>query len=241
MTWYLSVRKVVPTLTSKSVEIYPSMAGAKQLDDTSFILVLAGAVRPAVVCSGHYIALHRGACRGALQARRERRLVLQVPEVLIEASANIVVRGERRVSMPIVSAVLPCGWGIAPPFIGQGGGNLQACRTILPTCRGMASSAAELTVVLENLAPVGASWRVLCSYRSDFEGSSVEVGRPVAARGPTRGWSQREIVRGTVASVATSCPRALQQRRGCRHSARRDAEVAGMDAQGGWCRRGPLA
>jgi hypothetical protein len=190
----LSVRKVVPTLTSKSVEIYPSMAGAKQLDDISFILVPAGAVRPAVVCSGQYIALHRGACRGALQARRERRLILQVPKVLIEASANIVMRGERRVSMPIVSVVPFCGWGIAPPFIGQGGGNLQACRTILPTCRGMASSVAELTVVLKNLAPVGVSWRVLCSYRSDFEGSSLEVGRPVAAHGPTRGWSQREIV-----------------------------------------------
>jgi hypothetical protein len=39
--------KLVPTLTSKSAEIYPSMAGAKKLDDTSFILVLAGAVRPA--------------------------------------------------------------------------------------------------------------------------------------------------------------------------------------------------
>jgi hypothetical protein len=30
----LSVRKVVPTLTSKSTEIYLSMAGAKQPDDT---------------------------------------------------------------------------------------------------------------------------------------------------------------------------------------------------------------
>jgi hypothetical protein len=29
-----------------------------------------------------------------LQARRERRLVLQVPEVLIEASINIVVKAE---------------------------------------------------------------------------------------------------------------------------------------------------
>jgi hypothetical protein len=85
----LSVRKVVPTLTSKSAEIYPSMASAKQLGDTRFIMVPAGAVRPAGMCSGHCIALHRGACRGVLQARRERRLVLQVPEVLIEASANI--------------------------------------------------------------------------------------------------------------------------------------------------------
>jgi hypothetical protein len=96
------------------------MAGAKQLDDTSFILVPTGAVHPAVVCSGHYIALHRGACRGVLQVRRERRLVLQVPKVLIETSVNIVVRDERRVSMPIISAVPFCGWGIAPPFIGQG-------------------------------------------------------------------------------------------------------------------------
>jgi hypothetical protein len=110
------VRKVVPTLTSKSVEIYPSMAGAKQLDDTSFILVPTGAVRPAVVCSGHYIALHRGACRGVLQARRERRLVLQVPEVVSEASANIEVRGERRVSVPIVFVCRPLRLGDCPSF-----------------------------------------------------------------------------------------------------------------------------
>jgi hypothetical protein len=38
--------------------------------------------------------LHRGACRGELQARRERRRILWVPEVLIEASANIVVKAE---------------------------------------------------------------------------------------------------------------------------------------------------
>jgi hypothetical protein len=59
-----------------------------------FILVPAGAVRPTVVCSGHYIALHHGACRGGLQAWRERRPGLQVPKVLIEASANIVVKAE---------------------------------------------------------------------------------------------------------------------------------------------------
>jgi hypothetical protein len=38
--------------------------------------------------------LHRGARRGGLQAWRERRPDLQVPEVLIEASANIVVKAE---------------------------------------------------------------------------------------------------------------------------------------------------
>jgi hypothetical protein len=37
----LSVRKVVPTLTSTSIEIYLSMAGAEQHNDTGFILVPA--------------------------------------------------------------------------------------------------------------------------------------------------------------------------------------------------------
>jgi hypothetical protein len=77
----LSVRKVVPTLSSTSAEIYLSMAGAKKLGDTEFIMVPTGAVHPSVVCLRHCIALHRGACRGALQVRRERRWSLQVPEV----------------------------------------------------------------------------------------------------------------------------------------------------------------
>jgi hypothetical protein len=77
----LSVRKVVPTLTSTSAESYLSMAGAKQLGDARFILVPAGAVRLVGVCLGHCIALHHGARRGELQARRERRRSLQVPEV----------------------------------------------------------------------------------------------------------------------------------------------------------------
>jgi hypothetical protein len=49
----LSVRKVVPTLTSTSAEIYLSMAGAKQHNDMGFILV------PAV---------GRTSSRGALEA-----------------------------------------------------------------------------------------------------------------------------------------------------------------------------
>jgi hypothetical protein len=70
------------------------MAGAKQLVTLILSWFRPGAVRPAVVCSGHYIASHRGARRGGLQARRERRSGLQVPEVLIDASANIVVKAE---------------------------------------------------------------------------------------------------------------------------------------------------
>jgi hypothetical protein len=101
-----------------------------------------------------------------------------------------------------------------------------------PMCGGMACSATELTTILANLAPVGASWRVLCSYTSGFEGGGVVVGCPAAARGPVRGCRQQGSIRGTVAGMATSRPCALQQRRGCRRSTRRDAAVAGMAAQG---------
>jgi hypothetical protein len=45
-----------------------------------------------------------------------------------------------------------------------------------PTCGGMASSAAELMAILVDPAPVEASWGVLCSYRSSFEGDGVAVG-----------------------------------------------------------------
>jgi hypothetical protein len=69
----LSVGKIVPTLTNKSAEIYLSMAGAKQHDDASLSWFRPWAVRPTGVRSGPCIALHRSACRGELQATRERR------------------------------------------------------------------------------------------------------------------------------------------------------------------------
>jgi hypothetical protein len=52
-----------------------------------------------------------------------------------------------------------------------------------PTCGGVVSSATELTAILANPAPVEASWHVLCSYRSSFEGGDVVVGRRAAAAG----------------------------------------------------------
>jgi hypothetical protein len=85
-----------------------------------------------------------------------------------------------------------------------------------PTCGGVEISATELMAVLANPAPVEASWRVLCSYRSGFEGGGVVVSRPTTAasqfEGAVNGGGD---VRDTVAIVATSCPRAPQQQRGC--------------------------
>jgi hypothetical protein len=70
-------------------------------------------------------------------------------------------------------------------------------------------SATELTAVLANPAPVGVSWRVLCSHRSGFEGDDVVVGRLATAVGRFEGAVNGGPVRGAVAVVATSCPRAL--------------------------------
>jgi hypothetical protein len=66
---------------------------------------------------------------GRLQARRERRHSLQVPRGVIEASANIVGKTG---SEPYVSCLVsvPRGEGDHLPFIDQGEGDLQVCRTI---------------------------------------------------------------------------------------------------------------
>jgi hypothetical protein len=87
------------------------MAGAKQLVTLGFILVPAGgrtssrSVLGALYCVAPW-CLQRG-----LQARRERRRSgLQVPEVLIEASANIVVKMES-VQVCVVRRP-PAAWGL---------------------------------------------------------------------------------------------------------------------------------
>jgi hypothetical protein len=89
----------------------------------------------------------------------------------------------------------------------------------------------ELMTVLANLVPDVPSWRILCSYWSGFEGGGAAVGCPAVVHEPARGGRPRGPVRGTVAVMAMSCPRALQQRRGCRCSTRRDAAVTGIAAR----------
>jgi hypothetical protein len=61
---------------------------------------------------------------GWLQARRERKRGLQVPSGVIEASANIVEE------LRSVCLSVPRGEGDHLPFINQGEGELQACRTV---------------------------------------------------------------------------------------------------------------
>jgi hypothetical protein len=70
---------------------------------------------------------------GRLQAKRERRCGLQVPDEVNGRGSDVV--GELWnvcvcVVSCVVSCLVPCGGGVHLPFIGQGEGELQTCRTI---------------------------------------------------------------------------------------------------------------
>jgi hypothetical protein len=149
---------------------------------------------------------------GGLQAWWKRRPGLQVPEVLIEENANIVEK-EESVWVIVVRRPVPLWLGDFPSFYRLRREQFTCVPHYFLTCGGVSSSATELTAVLANPASVDASWGILCSYRSGFEGGGVVVGRPAAAAGRFEGAVTGGPVRGTVAVVATSCPRALQQHR----------------------------
>jgi hypothetical protein len=76
----------------------------------------------------------------------------------------------------LLSRVPPLRLGGCPSFSRPRREQFTCMPHYFSTCRGMANSAAELTAVLANPAPVEASWCVLCSYRSGSEGGSVAVG-----------------------------------------------------------------
>jgi hypothetical protein len=76
------------------VEIYLSMAGAEQHDDTGFILVpVVGRTSSRCALKALYCVAPRCLQRG-LQVWRERRRSLHVLEVRLRQSANIVVKAE---------------------------------------------------------------------------------------------------------------------------------------------------
>jgi hypothetical protein len=106
---------------------------------------------------------------GWLQERWERRPSLQVPEVLIEASANIVEKVESVWLIAIRRPVSPR-LGDCPSFYRPRRKQFTCVPHYFPTCGGMASNAVELTVVPANPAPVEASWCVLCLYKEQLRG-----------------------------------------------------------------------
>jgi hypothetical protein len=93
----------------------------------------------------------------------------------LRQSANIVEKAES-VSVIVVRRPVSPRLGGCPSFYRPRTEQFTCMPHYFPTCGGMASSAAELTAVLANPAPVEASWCVLFSYRSGFEGGGVAVG-----------------------------------------------------------------
>jgi hypothetical protein len=107
------------------------MVGAKQQETRDFILVLAGAVRPAAVCSRHYITLHWSACRGAATSKAGEEARPPSPWWSDRSEFKCCGRiGERGCVVPYLMSHVPCGEGVHLPFIDQGGGELQECRTV---------------------------------------------------------------------------------------------------------------
>jgi hypothetical protein len=115
-----------------SAKVYPSMVDAKQLKTQDLSWFRPEAVRPAVVCSGHYIAHHRGACSGAATSKAGEE---EWPPSPWRSDRRCCGRiGERVCGGCKYSCVdvlmSPAAGGVHLPFIGQGEGELQVCRTV---------------------------------------------------------------------------------------------------------------
>jgi hypothetical protein len=102
------------------------MVGAKQLKTLGLSWFRSGPYVQQGCARGTVLLCIGVPVVGRLQARWERRRGPQVPSGVIEASANIVGKVG---SVCVVSAPLR-GEGDHLPFIDQGEGDLQACRTI---------------------------------------------------------------------------------------------------------------
>jgi hypothetical protein len=131
------------------------MVGAKQLRTLGLSWFRPGPYVQQGRARGTILLCTRVPVVGRLQARRERRRGLQVPRGVIEASANIVGEAESvwtiAIHCPVSDVSCPWGEGDHLPFIGQGEGDLQACRTI------------SLRVMVWRTVPGSwrSSWRIL--------------------------------------------------------------------------------
>jgi hypothetical protein len=160
------------------------MVGAKQLETRDFILVPAGVVRPAVVCSRHYIALHLGACSGVATSKAGEEAWPLSPKQSDWGDCQYHGRRSVRAMRVVISVVrlLPLRRGGSPSFYRPRRGRSTGIPHCLATGGGMACSAGELAAVLAALAPVLSSWRVPYLNRGGFEGEGVVVGYGVLRR-----------------------------------------------------------
>jgi hypothetical protein len=129
------------------------------------------AVRPTCLRSWHYIARHRGARRGGLQARRERRRCPQVPAKWLR---QVPISGEWVSANGRVVDRSGPGWAATSSFYRPRGGGLQLCRMAL----GIVTRYCYAILVIWRL-----SWRIQVPPRV--------VVAPVLIRRRLRGWPCR--------------------------------------------------
>jgi hypothetical protein len=129
----LSLRNVVPTLTSSERQGLSLNGRCQAIKDTRFILVPVGGPYVQQWCArALYCSAPGVPVVGQLQARRERRRGLQVPGEVAEDVVGELgnVRVVCRELFVALVSVVPCGGGVRLPFIGQGEDELHVCRTI---------------------------------------------------------------------------------------------------------------
>jgi hypothetical protein len=161
------------------------MVGAKQLKTQDLSWFRPGAVRPAVVCSRHCIALHRGACSGAATSKAGEEARPPSPWWSDQSEFRCCGRiGECICVVPYWMSDVSC------PLRRRGSPFFYRARmgriTVLPHCLAtwgsMACSATELEAVLTVLATILYSWRVLYPNSGSFEGRGVVVDRGIFRR-----------------------------------------------------------
>jgi hypothetical protein len=149
------VFRLIPTLTSE-LRCDPVFRWLvrRQTQGHGFILVPTAGSYVQQSVRVHYIILHRGACRGGLQARRERGQILQVPARVIGASTNIVrwkcgcESGVGWIQRDCVNmSAARC---LPPPSIGQGEVVTRVSHNEMYSGCVLANNTSAVTVVLAN-------------------------------------------------------------------------------------------
>jgi hypothetical protein len=116
------VRKVVPTLTSKSAEIYLSMAGAKQLVTRGLSWFRPGPYVQQWCARGTILRCTVVLAEGSYKRDGRGGQTSKSQRFLIQAKCQY--RGESSERVSVLATVLPRGKGSAPSFYRPRGGSL---------------------------------------------------------------------------------------------------------------------
>jgi hypothetical protein len=147
------------------------MVDAKQLKTQDLSWFRLDVVRPAVVCSGHYIAQHRGACSGAAKSKAGEEAWPPSPwwnDQNEFRCCGRIVRGAVWMSDVLCPAA-----GGSHSFYRPRRGRITSMPHYSATWGGIVCSVAELAAALTVLATIWSSWRISYPNSGSFEGRGV--------------------------------------------------------------------